>query len=159
MEKQKEIIITENGVYEKINDNGRIVIPHSQKKEIKNEKETTLDGIGRIQLSKNILQRMKIKNGDKLEVYASGKNVILKKLKIRKTETRENTMIIDDKYEIKVQISNLDFNTNHKTTTVDELGRILIWSEIRKKVNIIENDTLKVCVKDNMIILIPKRKC
>ena len=159
MEKQKEIIITENGVYEKINDNGRIVIPHSQKKEIKNEKETTLDGIGRIQLSKNILQRMKIKNGDKLEVYASGKNVILKKLKIRKKETRENTMIIDDKYEIKVQISNLDFNTNHKTTTVDELGRILIWSEIRKKVNIIENDTLKVCVKDNMIILIPKRKC
>lgn len=158
MEKQREIIITENGVYEKINDNGRLVIPHSRKNEMQNKSETTVDGIGRVQLAKRILQRMKITSGDKLEIYPSGKNIILKKLKVRKNESRETKIIIDDKYEVKVQISNLDFDTNHKTTTVDEIGRILIWSEIRKRVGIVENDKLKVCIKDDMIILIPKRK-
>lgn len=157
MEKQKEIIIIGNEVYKKINNNGRLVIPHSKKNKIQNESETTVDGIGRVQLAKSIMQRMKIKSGDKLEIYPSGKNIILKKLNILKSASRESTMIIDDKYEIKVQISNLDFDTNHKTTTVDEFGRVLIWSEIRKKVDIVEKDKLKVCIKDDMIILIPKK--
>jgi len=68
-------------------------------------------------------------------------------------------MYIDNKYEVKIEINNVDFSTKHKITTVDELSRILIWHEIREELGIIESDTLKVCVKDNMIILIPKRKC
>lgn len=39
MEKQKEIIITERGVYKKVNDNGRIIIPHHKRAENKNENE------------------------------------------------------------------------------------------------------------------------
>ena len=35
MEKQKEIIITERGVYKKVNDNGRIIIPHHKRAENK----------------------------------------------------------------------------------------------------------------------------
>ena len=157
MNKQREIIITENGVYEKINDNGRWVIPHSKKNENKNEYETTVDGIGRIQLAKIIMKKMEIKAEDKLAVYPSGRNIILKKLKVSKSASRENKIIIDNKYEIRLQINNLDFNTDHKITTVDEIGRVLIWSDIRKKVGIIEKDKLKVCTKEDMIILIPKR--
>ena len=146
MEKTKKIIIIDNEVYEKVSDNGRLVIPHSKKSEYKNEKEVIVDGIGRIQLAKAIMDKMGIKAGDKLEEYQSA--------------TRETSTIIDNKYEVKVQINTLDFNTNHKIMTVDEIGNVLIWCDIRKKVGIIEKDKLKVCIKeeDNMIILIPKRR-
>ncbi len=160
MEKTKKIIIIDNEVYEKVSDNGRLVIPHSKKSEYKNEKEVIVDGIGRIQLAKAIMDKMGIKAGDKLEEYQSGKNIILKKLEPSKSATRETSTIIDNKYEVKVQINTLDFNTNHKIMTVDEIGNVLIWCDIRKKVGIIEKDKLKVCIKeeDNMIILIPKRR-
>ena len=154
MEKTKKIIIIDNEVYEKVSDNGRLVIPHSKKSEYKNEKEVIVDGIGRIQLAKAIMDKMGIKE------YQSGKNIILKKLEPSKSATRETSTIIDNKYEVKVQINTLDFNTNHKIMTVDEIGNVLIWCDIRKKVGIIEKDKLKVCIKeeDNMIILIPKRR-
>ena len=44
--------------------------------------------------------------------------------------------------------------------TLDELGRVLIWYDIRKSVGIIENDTLKVCPKESedMIIFSTKKK-
>ena len=139
MEKQKEIIITERGVYKKVNDNGRIIIPHHKRAENKNENEVVVDGLGRIQLARKILGKLGIRSGDKLGIYISGRNIILKKMNPKVIESKTTKM--------------------HKITTVDELSRILIWHEIREELGIIESDTLKVCVKDNMIILIPKRKC
>ena len=37
---------------------------------------------------------------------------------------------------------------------IDELGRILIPRELREELNINRNDKMKICIKDNMIILI-----
>ena len=112
MEKTKKIIIIDNEVYEKVSDNGRLVIPHSKKSEYKNEKEVIVDGIGRIQLAKAIMDKMGIKAGDKLEEYQSGKNIILKKLEPSKSATRETSTIIDNKYEVKVQIKQLKKHNN-----------------------------------------------
>lgn len=159
MEKQKEIIITERGVYKKVNDNGRIIIPHHKRAENKNENEVVVDGLGRIQLARKILGKLGIRSGDKLGIYISGRNIILKKMNPKVIESKTTKMYINNKYEVKIEINSVDFSTKHKITTVDELSRILIWHEIREELGIIESDTLKVCVKDNMIILIPKRKC
>lgn len=41
---------------------------------------------------------------------------------------------------------------------VDELGNCVILIEIRKELKINENDALKICVKDNKIILIKNNK-
>ena len=68
MEKQKEIIITERGVYKKVNDNGRIIIPHHKRAENKNENEVVVDGLGRIQLARKILVKLGIRSGDKLGI-------------------------------------------------------------------------------------------
>ena len=101
---------------------------------------------------------MNIKYADKLEIYESGRNIILKKANIKRDASRKTKIYVDNEYEIKIEISNIKFNTNHKITTVDEVGRILIWREIREKLGILENDKLKVYIKNNIIILIPKRR-
>ena len=151
MKEQSEIIITEKGVYKKINSKGKA--NHK-----KNEKEVTVDGLGRIQLERNILNKMNIKYADKLEIYESGRNIILKKANIKRDASRKTKIYVDNEYEIKIEISNIKFNTNHKITTVDEVGRILIWREIREKLGILENDKLKVYIKNDIIILIQKRR-
>lgn len=158
MEKQSEIIITERGVYKKINDNGKIIIPHHKRTKIKNENEVVVDGLGRVQLARNMLDKLGISSGNKLEIYISGRNIILKKVNPEISASKETKMYIDNKYEIKIEINSVDLNTKHKITTVDELSRILIWNEIREELGIIEKDILKACVKDDMIILIPKKK-
>lgn len=153
-----KIIVIGKDVYEKVNSNGKWVIPNTKKNNVQHENEVILDGIGRVQLAQSIMKKMNIKAGYKLDVYASGRNIIIKKLKVKKSATRETKMIIENKYEIKVQINNIDFSNNHNITTIDEFGNVLIWNEIRKKVGIVENDKLKVCIKEDMIILIPNKK-
>lgn len=173
MEKTREIIIIGNDIFEKANkDNfvvignnvyekvdrskGVWVIPNFKKSQNKKETETSVDEMGRIQLARSLMEKMKIKSRDKLAIYVSGRNIILKKLTPTKSISRENTMIVDNKYEVKMQINNLNFNTKHRITTVDEFGNVLIWSELRKETGIIERDKLKVFVKDDAIILIKK---
>ena len=173
MEKTREIIMIGNEVYGKVNkdkiivigkdvyekannDNGVWIIPNMKKNQNKNETETSVDGIGRVQLAKSVMKKIGIKSGDKLEEYVSGRNIVLKKLTPKKDISRETSMIVDNRYEVKMQISNLDFNTKHRITTVDEFGNVLIWNEIREDVGIIEKDKLKVCVKEDAIILIKK---
>lgn len=157
MEKTREIVVIGKNVYEKVNNNNGVwVIPNQNRNQNKKEDETFVDEIGRIQLSQNIMQKINIKSGNKLEVYRSGKNIVLKKLTPKRDISKETSMIIDNKYEVKIQISNLDFNTKHKITTVDEFGKVLIWADIRKETGIMEKDKLKVCVKDDIIILIKK---
>ena len=43
---------------------------------------------------------------------------------------------------------------NHYLRVIDELGRIVIPLELRKELEIKEKEKLKICVKDNLIILI-----
>lgn len=153
MKKIREIIITENVDYDT---NSRLVIPNSKKNELKNENEVIVDELSRIKLPLSIRKRMGIERNEKLSIYASGKNIILKKLEVKRNEVRENKIIIDNKYEVKILISSLKINT--KVTTVDEIGNVLIWSEIRDKVGISKKDKLKICIKDDIIILI-KKEC
>lgn len=155
MKETSNIIIMESEV---LNDKSRLVIPKSQRNKLNNENEAIVDGLGRIQLAKSIRERMKIKEGDKLEIYVSGKNIILKKLKHKESISRESKVIIENKYEIKITINEIDFNAKHKITTIDEIGNILIWREIREELGIIEKDKIKICIKDDMIILIKKER-
>ncbi len=155
MKKEREIIITENGVYQKLRGNDRFVISNSEKNEVKNENETVVDKLGRIQLAKSIRKRMNLTDGEKLDIYRSGRSIILKKLIFSKSLSRETQMIIDNKYEVKVQLYNLTFDSikNHQITTIDEFGNVLVWNEIRKELGIRENSKLKISIKDDMIIL------
>lgn len=156
MKEKKEIIIIGNAAYERLP--GTWVIPHPQKNETRNENETVVDGLRRIKLSESIMKRINIKTGYKLDVYLSGKNIILKKLKAGKSASSGNKMIIDNKYEVKLEINTLDFGNYHKITTVDEQGNVLIGHEILEKAGILEKDILRICIKDDMIILIKKEK-
>lgn len=156
---RNKVIVIGKDVYEKVNnDNGVWVIPNMKKNLNKKETETSVDGIGRVQLAQSVMKKIGIKSGDKLEEYVSGRNIVLKKLTPKKDISRETSMIVDNRYEVKMQISNLDFNTKHRITTVDEFGNVLIWNEIRKDIGIIEKDKLRVCVKEDAIILIKKRQ-
>ena len=154
--KKNGIIAMRKGVYRKIKDNSKI--SNHKKSEVKNENNVIVDELGRIQLERKILNKMGIKPKDKLEIYVSDRNVILNKTKSEITQSRKTKIYIVNKYEIKIEISKVDFNTNHKMTTVDELGRMLILYEVREQLGIIENDKLKVYIKDDMIILTPKKK-
>lgn len=156
MKETKEIIIIGNAAYQRLP--GTWVIPHPQKNKIRNENETVIDSLRRIQLSESIMKKMNMKTGDKLDVYLSGKNIILKKLKAEKSSSEVNTMIIDDKYEVKVEIIALDFGNCHKISTIDEKGNVLIGRDILRKAGFVENDILRMCIKDNMLILIKKEK-
>lgn len=156
MKETKEIIIIGDAAYQRLP--GTWVIPHSEKNKVRNENETVIDSLRRIQLSESIMKKMNMKTGDKLDVYLSGKNIILKKLKAEKSSSEVNTMIIDNKYEVKVEINSLDFGNCHKIVTVDERGKVLIGHDILKKAGFVENDILRMCIKDNMLILIQKEK-
>lgn len=156
MKETQEVIIIGNAAYGRLP--GTWVIPHVKKNNIRNENETVIDSLRRIQLSASIMRKMKIKTGDKVDVYLSGKNIILKKLTPEKSSSKVNTMVIDNKYEVKVEINALDFGNCHKIATVDERGNILIGHDILEKVGLVEKDILRICIKDDMLILIKKEK-
>lgn len=122
----------------KVNELGQIVIPIAKRKVLE------------------------IKAGDKLEIYRSGKNIILKKVKvvIHKDIIEKAKTIINGQIEIDITIkkikTDIDRNCkkNHYVRTIDELGRVIIPLELREELDIMENDEMKVCIKENMIILI-----
>lgn len=156
MKEKKDIIVIGNVAYQRL---PGTYIPYSKNNNTtKNENETVVDELRRIRLSKSIMERTKIRTGYKLCVYLSGKNIIIKKLKVGRSASKVNKMIIDNKYEIKLEINTLNFANYHKIATIDELGNVLIGHEILEKAGIVEKDILKICIKDDMIILIKKRK-
>lgn len=136
-------------------------------KEQKNNKDfVKIDGLGRISIPSDIRKKLQLKTGNKLEVYRSGRNIILKKInmKIEKNTIQELNITIDQRTEISIEIndliSNKEKNTNskHKLRTIDELGRIIIPIEERQELNIMENDEFKLYIKEDMIILIKKER-
>lgn len=121
-----------------------------------------VDDLGRITIPATKRKELKINTGDKLEVYKSGKNIILKKVdvKITKDTIQIVRAIINGELEIDIEVKNLktrfdkNYNKNHELKVIDELGRILIPRELREELNINRNNKVKICIKDNMIILI-----
>lgn len=121
-----------------------------------------VDDLGRITIPVTKRKELEISTGDKLEVYKSGKNIILKKVdvKISKDTIQIVRAIINGELEIDIEVKHLktrfdkNYNKNHELKVIDELGRILIPRELRQELNINRNDKMKICIKDNMIILI-----
>lgn len=136
------------------------------KKQKSNKELVKIDGLGRVYVPSEKREKLQIKTGDKLEVYGSGRNIILKKTNIRteRNTIQEMNIIIDQKTEINIKINDLicDMgeyaNSKHKIMAIDELGKILIPIEERQKLNIKENDEFKPYLKDDMIILIKKER-
>lgn len=136
-------------------------------KEQKNNKNfVKIDGLGRISIPSDIRKKLQLKTGNKLEVYRSGRNIILKKInmKIEKNTIQELNITIDQRTEISIEINNLicnkekNTNSKYKLRTIDELGRIIIPIEERQELNIMENDEFKLYIKEDMIILIKKER-
>lgn len=136
------------------------------KKQKGKEELVKIDGLGRVYIPSEKREKLQIKTGDKLEVYKSGRNIILKKTNIRteRNTIQEMNIIIDQKTEINIKINDLRCdvgeyeNSKHKIRSIDELGRILIPIEERQALNIKENDEFKPYLKDDMIILIKKER-
>ena len=122
----------------------------------------TISELGQIVIPLANRKELKINAGDKLEIYRSGNNIILKKIKvdIRKDIIEKVKAIINNEIELDIKVkrikTNIDksYNKDHSLRTIDELGRVIIPIELRKELNIMENDKMKICIKDNMIILI-----
>lgn len=136
-------------------------------KEQKNNKDfVSIDGLGRISIPSNIRKQLQIETGNKLDVYRSGRNIILKKInmKIEKITLQQLNITIDQITEISIKINDLilnkakDTNSKHKIRTIDELGKIIIPIEERQELNIMENDKFKLYIKEDMIILIKKER-
>ena len=136
------------------------------KKQKRKEELVKIDGLGRVYIPSEKREKLQIKTGDKLEVYKSGRNIILKKTNIRteRNTIQEMNIIIDQKTEINIKINDLRCdvgeyeNSKNKIRSIDELGRILIPIEERQALNIKENDEFKPYLKDDMIILIKKER-
>lgn len=140
------------------------IMEKSMKKQKNSEKLLEIDGLGRIYLPLEEREKLQIKPRDMLEVYRSGRNIILKKTNIRteKNTIQEINLILNNKTEINIKINDLicDMgkyqNSKHKIRTLDELGKILIPIEARNELKIKEKDKFKPYIKDDMIILIKK---
>ena len=119
-----------------------------------------MDELGRIHIPIQVRKMLNIQQRDKLYIYRSGINIIL--YKVEEEIIYSEKKIIDNGTEIHIQISRIKDsileNSNGKLRVVDELGNCVILIEIRKELKINENDALKICVKDNKIILIKNNK-
>lgn len=121
-----------------------------------------IDGLGRIVIPLTKRNQLKIDTGDKLEIYKSGKNIILKKvnIKVHKDIIETIKVTINNELEVDIQVKSIEtnidksYNKDHPLRTIDELGRIVIPIELRDELHIREKDKIKICIKDNMIILI-----
>ena len=122
-----------------------------------------IDEIGRIVIPLNKRKQLDINTGDKLEIFISGKNIVLKRpdVKIHKEIIETIRTVINDELELDIRVKSIkpDFINkknyrNHYLRVIDELGRIVIPLELRKELEIKEKEKFKICVKDNLIILI-----
>lgn len=138
----------------------------SIKEQTNNKDFVSIDGLGRISIPSDIRKQLQIETGNKLDVYRSGRNIILKKInmKIEKITLQQLNITIDQITEISIKINDLilnkakDTNSKHKIRTIDELGKIIIPIEERQELNIMENDKFKLYIKEDMIILIKKER-
>ena len=121
-----------------------------------------IDELGRIVIPLTIRQKLNLHENDYLEICKSGKNITLNKIeKYQQKEHLNNFNItLNNEIQINIDISKLNNNiptaTKGIVRTIDQLGRIIIPMQLRKDLGIKEKDSIKICYKDNMIILIKK---
>lgn len=136
------------------------------KDEKSNKDLVKIDGLGRVYVPLKKREKLQIKTGNKLEVYRSGRNIILKKINMQeeKNTIYKTNIIMNQRTRISITINSPicdteeNANLKHKIRTIDELGRIIIPIEERQELNIKENDKFKLCLKEDMIILIKKER-
>ena len=123
-----------------------------------------MDELGRIHIPIQIRKELNIQEREKLYIYRSGINIILEKsnYKVEREKVFEEKQMINNEMEIHIEISKIKNSImedeKRKLRTVDELGNCVIPIEMRKELEIKENNDFKICIKDNKIILIKKRK-
>lgn len=131
-----------------------------------NEKlPTKVDDLGRVTIEYKTRETLGIKEGDKFEIYLENDCIILRELMIliekekiieKKYIINEDTEIDVQKYKIKKTL--LDINDiGHYVRTIDLMGKIVIPIELRKKLNLRENDILEISDRGNNIILNKKK--
>lgn len=134
---------------------------------ISNTIKRKIDELGRIVIPIEIREFLQVKENDYLEICRSGKNIILRKSEVNIKEDNKQDIKIslgnDIEISIKVNGNNRSIQKNVKTRKklniydirpIDVIGRIQIPKWLRDELHIYEKDTMKICVKDNMIILI-----
>lgn len=140
----------------------------SMKVEEKNEKGLLkVDDLGRVTIELTRRERHGIKEKDKVEIYIENNSIILRKLDIlvEKEEIAKSKCTINGDIEINVQVNKVKetiLNINdigHYIRSVDELGRIVIPIELRKKLGIFPNNELVANDIGNNISLTKKEKC
>ena len=121
------------------------------------QKIRKIDELGRIVVPIEMRNHLEIKTGDKIDICKSGRNIILKKSE--NIEKKMKHITIDKGIEVDIQITYLKNNSTHNcyTRSINELGMVVIPLELRKNLNIKEKDKMKICVKDDNIILIKER--
>ena len=93
-------------------------------------------------------------------MYRSGINIILDKsnYKVEKEKVFEQKTIIENGIEYYIEITRIKnsilSDKKGLLRAVDEFGRCIIPMELRKELHISENNILKICIKDNKLILI-----
>lgn len=123
-----------------------------------------IDELGRIHIPIQVRNKLNLHERDKLYIYKSGTNIILEKSNIKNEKEKiiEEKKIISNDTEVYIKISKISNciseNNKGKLRVIDELGNCVIPIEVRKELHIIESDMLKICVKDNKIILIKNCK-
>lgn len=130
--------------------------------EVNETNERKIDELVRIVIPLTIRQKLNLHENDYLEICKSGKNITLNKIeKYQQKEHLNNFNItLNNEIQINIDISKLNNNiptaTKGIVRTIDQLGRIIIPMQLRKDLGIKEKDSIKICYKDNMIILIKK---
>lgn len=92
----------------------------------------TVDEIGRIVIPVDKRKLLKINVGEKLAIYESGQNIIIEK--IESSNIKNIQVLLDTDIQLDIHISKINKQNNNKliyTRTIDELGRIIIPTEIR----------------------------
>ena len=127
-----------------------------------NEKVRKINEIGMFVLPIEVRKELELENEDYVEIFESNNSIIVKKLNVMHTikevkqdriEEDNDTILFEDIHYVRIPRFSED-NRNKTVRRIDELGRIVIPIEVRKKLKIKENCELKVCTKDNMVILI-----
>lgn len=130
---------------------------------ISNTIKRKIDELGRIVIPIEIRKLLNIEENDYLEICRSGKNIILRKSEVSNRANNEHNIKIsignDIEFSIKINVNNQSIQKSTKFNIydirpIDAIGRIQIPKWLRDELYIYEKDTMKVCVKDDMIILI-----
>lgn len=88
-----------------------------------------LDGLGRIVVPIELRRTLKWNEADRIEIWVEGKHVALK----NNADQKELVGSVDRK--------------------LDELGRVVIPKEVRKRLGIIEGDAIEIFVDGDMLLL------